>query len=151
MALSGRVCRGVRHGLAATAPATAVAAWLRASVAGTNAPADGDQLASRRWDFERVERHAFELLSRCGLEFERSDGDCRITRPEDFDAAFPGTGGALYGRANHGAFTSFARPASRSKIGGLYLAGGSVHPGPGIPMATLSGRLAAARLHADLG
>jgi 1-hydroxycarotenoid 3,4-desaturase len=116
-----------------------------------NAPADGDQLASRRWDFERVERHAFELLSRCGLEFERSDGDCRITRPEDFDAAFPGTGGALYGRANHGAFTSFARPASRSKIGGLYLAGGSVHPGPGIPMATLSGRLAAARLHADLG
>jgi 1-hydroxycarotenoid 3,4-desaturase len=37
-----------------------------------------------------------------------------------------------------------------SRLPGLYLAGGSVHPGPGIPMATMSGRLAAARLLGDL-
>ena len=40
---------------------------------------------------------------------------------------------------------------ARSKIRGLYLAGGSVHPGPGVPMAAMSGRLAAATLMADLG
>jgi 1-hydroxycarotenoid 3,4-desaturase len=28
-------------------------------------------------------------------------------------------------------------------VPGLYFAGGSVHPGPGVPMATLSGRRAA--------
>jgi len=45
---------------------------------------------------------------------------------------------------------AFRRPGSRSALAGLYLAGGSVHPGPGVPMAALSGRLAAARLLADL-
>jgi 1-hydroxycarotenoid 3,4-desaturase len=74
-----------------------------------------------------------------------------VTRPQDFEQLFPASGGSLYGRANHGALGSFRRPGSRSSLGGLYLAGGSAHPGPGIPMATLSGRLAAARLLADLG
>jgi carotenoid 1,2-hydratase len=32
---------------------------------------------------------------------------------------------------------------SRTKLAGVYLAGGSVHPGAGVPMATLSGRFAA--------
>jgi 1-hydroxycarotenoid 3,4-desaturase len=45
----------------------------------------------------------------------------------------------------------FARPGSAARIPGLYLAGGSAHPGPGVPMATLSGRLAAARILSDLG
>ena len=45
---------------------------------------------------------------------------------------------------------AFGRPASRTKLPGLYLAGGSVHPGAGVPMAATSGRLAAASLLADL-
>ena len=38
---------------------------------------------------------------------------------------------------------SFRRPAARTRLTGLYLAGGSVHPGAGVPMAALSGRQAA--------
>jgi len=72
-----------------------------------------------------------------------------VTTPTGFNALFPGTGGALYGRANHGSMASFARPGAKSAIPGLYLAGGSVHPGPGIPMALMSGRLAAERLIRD--
>jgi 1-hydroxycarotenoid 3,4-desaturase len=44
---------------------------------------------------------------------------------------------------------SFARPGAASRIPGLYLAGGSVHPGPGVPMAVMSGRLAAQRIMSD--
>ena len=66
-----------------------------------------------------------------------------VTTPDDFADMFPGSGGALYGRAPHGWQASFARLGAESKVPGLFLAGGSVHPGPGVPMATLSGRLAA--------
>jgi 1-hydroxycarotenoid 3,4-desaturase len=44
---------------------------------------------------------------------------------------------------------TFKRAGARSRLPGLYLAGGTVHPGPGIPMAAMSGRLAAARLLED--
>jgi hypothetical protein len=41
------------------------------------------------------------------------------------------------------------RPGARTVIPGLYLAGGGVHPGAGIPMATLSGRHAAEAIMQD--
>ena len=72
------------------------------------------------------------------------------TQPADWDRLFPGTGGALYGRATHGWKAAFQRPGAASRLPGLYLAGGGIHPGAGIPMASLSGRLAAERLLADL-
>ena len=74
----------------------------------------------------------------------------RSTTPADFNRLFPATGGALYGRSSHGWTASFQRPGARTRIPGLYLAGGSTHPGPGVPMAALSGRSAAASLLADL-
>ena len=46
-------------------------------------------------------------------------------------ALYPSTRGALYGRATHGWKASFARAGSTTRLPGLYLAGGSVHPGPG--------------------
>jgi 1-hydroxycarotenoid 3,4-desaturase len=105
-----------------------------------NAPPDGDlgPLA----DATLAER-GFELMRRCGLTL---DGPALRTDPAGFHALFPGTGGALYGRASHGATATFQRPGAASRLPGLYLAGGSVHPGPGISMAAMSGRLAAARL-----
>lgn len=115
-----------------------------------NAPADGDGTATTSRELDDIEQRMFTVLQRCGLDFERRDGDCIVTTPREFEQAFPGSGGALYGRANHGPLASFARPAAASKIAGLYLAGGTAHPGAGIPMATLSGRLAAARVNAAL-
>ena len=72
------------------------------------------------------------------------------TTPAQFHRLFPGTGGALYGAASHGWMALFSRPGSSSRLPGLYLAGGSVHPGPGVPMAAMSGRLAAETLLAHL-
>lgn len=60
-------------------------------------------------------------------------------------AAF-GDRGAIYGAAPHG-LTSTLRPGPRLRgVGNLWLAGGTVHPGGGIPLALLSGRFAAAAL-----
>ena len=112
-----------------------------------NAPPDGDH---RDFDAKAYEERTFGLLERCGLEFQRTENNSVATTPTDFSRLFPGTGGALYGRANHNAFASFKRPGAMSQLPGLYLAGGSVHPGPGVPMAAMSGRLAAARLLDDL-
>jgi 1-hydroxycarotenoid 3,4-desaturase len=74
----------------------------------------------------------------------------QITTPREFEALFPGTGGALYGPRSRGSLSILGRVGAKTRIPGLYLAGGSVHPGAGMPMAVLSGRLAAARALDDL-
>jgi 1-hydroxycarotenoid 3,4-desaturase len=81
-----------------------------------------------------------KLKSR-GLELEIRN--IAMTGPAEFGKKFPATGGALYGRALAGWKDSFARPGATTRLPGLYLAGGSVHPGPGLPMAAISGRIAA--------
>lgn len=113
-----------------------------------NAPADGDKGPLPDHEIADLARRCVDLMKDCGLELTATDEPV-ITDPAGFNALFPASGGALYGRANHGMMGSFARAGARGKVRGLYLAGGSVHPGPGIPMATMSGRIAAARLLAD--
>ncbi len=114
-----------------------------------NAPADGDRLDICGEALARVEDATFGLLEDCGLSVEgRAQGGIS-TVPAGFERLFPASGGALYGRASHGMMASFARPGAASRIPGLYLAGGSVHPGPGVPMAVMSGRLAAQRIMSD--
>jgi 1-hydroxycarotenoid 3,4-desaturase len=115
-----------------------------------NAPATGDRHDFTAAEIEQCASRTFSLLERCGLTIHRRPEATAVTTPSGFATLFPATGGALYGQAVHGSMAAFRRPGSRSMIRGLYLAGGSVHPGPGVPMATLSGRLAAARLLADL-
>jgi 1-hydroxycarotenoid 3,4-desaturase len=116
-----------------------------------NAPPIGDLGPLPVGEVERCTRQTFSMLSRCGLELERSPDLTRVATALDFARLFPGTGGALYGPAAHHWKASFARPGSRSALPGLYLAGGSVHPGAGVPMAALSGRLAAWSILEDLG
>ncbi len=121
----------------------------------TNAPAIGDDAtaaaALEPSSIATRQTAVVELLRSCGLEPGVAEGACRVTTPADFEARFPGTGGALYGSAAHGWRSSFTRPGARSRMAGLYLAGGSVHPGAGVPMVALSGRLAGQVAAADLG
>jgi 1-hydroxycarotenoid 3,4-desaturase len=115
-----------------------------------NAPANGDTHTFDKAEIERCELRTFQHLERLGLKVHRSPARTVATSPSDFDRSFPATGGALYGRASHGWTASFSRPGARSKIPGLYLAGGSVHPGPGVPMAAQSGRIVSQSVLTDL-
>lgn len=114
-----------------------------------NAPATGDDPSV--WNDEerqRCETNLWSSLRRCGLELS-ARASVQAT-PVEFHRAFPGTGGALYGPTANSPFSSLTRQGSRTRIERLYLTGGSVHPGPGVPMAALSGRLAAESLREDL-
>ena len=52
--------------------------------------------------------------------------------------------GALYGISSNQAISAFRRPHNRCPdVRGLYFAGGTTHPGGGVPMVTLSGKVAA--------
>jgi 1-hydroxycarotenoid 3,4-desaturase len=115
-----------------------------------NAPADGDTRTFTTKETGQCLDQALTHLSACGLTVERTGMEFTPTTPDQFHRLFPATGGALYGRASHGFMASFQRPGARTRIRGLYLAGGSTHPGPGVPMATLSGMLAAESLAEDL-
>jgi 1-hydroxycarotenoid 3,4-desaturase len=95
------------------------------------------------------EKNMLARLSACGLQLEWPAKNVLMRTPHEFGQLYPATNGAIYGRASHGWQTTFKRPQARTKVPGLYLAGGSVHPGPGVPMAALSGMRAAEALLKD--
>ncbi|ALK10932.1 1-hydroxycarotenoid 3,4-desaturase CrtD [Blastochloris viridis] len=115
-----------------------------------NVVARGDEQTLTPAEIEDYAKRTFSLLGSCGLMVKWHTEEMVVSTPADFHRRFPATGGALYGQATHGWRAPFQRPSVRTTLPGLYLAGGSTHPGAGVPMATLSGRMAAACLIADI-
>ncbi len=114
-----------------------------------NAPPVGDRHTMSEKELDQCKERTFSLLARCGLRVRSAPESVAVSTPAHFEKRFPGTGGAIYGAASHGWRASFNRPGCRTRIPGLYLAGGSAHPGPGVPMVAMSGRMAARCILAD--
>lgn len=85
-----------------------------------------DKLA--RFQMEDIEQH---------IVVERS------LTPTGIERMYNAEGGAIYGLASHGRLAGGFKPRNSSKIPGLFLAGGSTNPGPGVPMVLMSGVTAA--------
>jgi phytoene desaturase len=99
-----------------------------------NAPAIGD---GADWEAE-----ADRVVARVGV------ADRVVTRvlrtPGDLERETGAVAGAIYGRAPHGRLGTLRRPAARVRgIDGLLLAGGTVHPGGGLPLVVLGATTAA--------
>ena len=66
-----------------------------------------------------------------------------VRTPADLERATRSPGGAIYGTSSNGARAAFLRPANASPVPGLFLVGGSAHPGGGLPLVGLSAAIVA--------
>jgi phytoene desaturase len=64
-----------------------------------------------------------------------------VRTPADLESQVLAPGGAIYGTSSNGARAAFLRAKNRSPIKGLYLVGGSAHPGGGLPLVGISADL----------
>jgi phytoene desaturase len=68
----------------------------------------------------------------------------RVVRtPADLERETASPGGSIYGTSSNGARAAFLRPGNASPLPGLFLVGGSAHPGGGLPLVTLSAEIVA--------
>ncbi|GII81793.1 phytoene desaturase [Sphaerisporangium rufum] len=70
--------------------------------------------------------------------------------PADLRDRYGSWGGAIYGTPYRGALAPFRRPGNRGPRRGLYLVGGSAHPGGGLPLVAMGGRIVAGLVAEDL-
>ncbi len=72
------------------------------------------------------------------IEFEQ------IITPEDFETKYRANKGSIYGMSSNGIFSAFMRvPNKATDVENLYFVGGVTHPGGGMPLVLLSGKMAA--------
>lgn len=98
------------------------------------------------WTAERCERyadHLLDLLAARGLDLAGRICFRETLSPADLARRTRAAGGAIYGTSSNGPRAAFLRPANRGPVQGLFLVGGSSHPGGGIPLVLLSARIVA--------
>lgn len=84
---------------------------------------------------DRLAARGFDVRDRIQVVAHRS--------PADVERATGAPGGAAYGRRVDGFLAALRRPGNRSPVPGLFLVGGSAHPGAGVPLVTMSAALVA--------
>jgi phytoene dehydrogenase-like protein len=80
-----------------------------------------------------------EVLAARGVDVRDRVLFREVRTPADLERLAGAPGGTIYGTASHG----LLRPANRGPVPGLFLVGGSVHPGGGLPMVLLSAAIVA--------
>lgn len=105
-----------------------------------NAPDLGD---------EEMAAYILSRLARFDLDVRGRIRYQRVLTPRNIEQGTGAYRGALYGISFNDRFAPFKRPHNRSEIQGLYFVGGTTHPGGGIPLVTLSGKLVANMVEED--
>ena len=128
----------------------------------SHAPVDGENwfvllnmpylAPGQLWEKEKVRmrRVVLDRLKQLGFDIADQIAVEQVYTPEDFSELYASNRGSIYGVSSNSKTTAFKRLPNRSRLlKGLYFAGGSVHPGGGIPLVMLSGKMAAALIAED--
>jgi phytoene desaturase len=99
--------------------------------------------ASSAVDRAAVTEKLLNRLASVGLDVRNKILYQQLLTPLDIQQKTWAHRGALYGVSFNDRFAPFKRPHNRSEFDGLYFVGGTTHPGGGVPMVTLSGKLVA--------
>ena len=87
--------------------------------------------------------HILAVLARRGMDVRDRILWREIRTPADLEVSARAPGGSIYGTSSNGARAAFDRPANKSDIPGLYLVGGSTHPGGGLPLVGMGAEITA--------
>lgn len=101
-------------------------------------------------DTEAYRNLVLERLASHGIDLRRRMRFCARIAPADIERMYRSPGGAIYGSSSNGVRAAFARPSNRGAKPGLYLVGGSSHPGGGLPLVATSARIVADMIESDL-
>ncbi|MDT4985930.1 MAG: hypothetical protein QOI74_24 [Micromonosporaceae bacterium] len=113
-----------------------------------NAPPQGDDAAGVNWTPAVVDRYAdriLDILAARGVRVRDRILFRDVRTPADLQQTTGSPGGAIYGTPAHG-LTGLRRPGNQGPVRGLFLVGGSVHPGGGLPMVMLSASIVATQI-----
>jgi phytoene desaturase len=112
-----------------------------------NAPRHGTGPGCVDWDETGVApayaQRVLDLLAARGLDVRDRVLFARDLSPADLERQTASPGGAIYGTSSNGWRAAFLRPRNRSPVPGLFLVGGSAHPGGGLPMVLMSAAITA--------
>jgi len=105
-----------------------------------NAPPGKDEDAA-------YEDHLLERMAARGVDLSGRIAFTARRTPADLERETGAIGGAIYGHAPHGRLGTLGRPGNVSRSAqGLYLVGGTTHPGGGLPLVMLSAKIVAAAI-----
>ncbi len=118
----------------------------------THAPKDGSNLfvlvnapyISENYNWNKqagsYSKKVIQELEKRGLtDLSKHISFQEIIAPSDFYTKYLSNKGSIYGTSSNNKFAAFIRPRNKSReIDGLYFAGGSTHPGGGIPLVIQS-------------
>jgi phytoene desaturase len=120
-----------------------------------SAPAIDREGANIDWTIEGP-RYADRIIDTLETRFGLSDLRRRIVvqriiSPLDLKNLYNANAGSIYGLGSSSRKDAFLRPPNRDKrIRGLYFAGGATHPGGGLPLVALSGKIVSEMVQEDL-
>jgi phytoene dehydrogenase-like protein len=92
---------------------------------------------------DRYADRVLEVLAARGVEVRDRVRWREVRTPADLERQTGSVGGSIYGTSSNGTRAAFLRPANVSPVPGLFLVGGSAHPGGGLPLVALSAEIVA--------